>query len=247
MNVKEGLLPLLVLVSASCSLVKEQREQCPSVLSLTVTGVRGETVVSVYGGGVKSDVTVSADTVLLTAVPQGLVEVVAVSGASLPLRIPPGSDCPVVYAGHVLVDVQGEECSAGVQLYKQFCTLTMETEGPPGTGVPWTLAVSGRVSGMLPDCSPAPGEFSCPAGESSTAASVRLPRQSPSDPLWLTLVSSASGESVKTFSLGELLLRSGYDWTAPDLPDVTLSVRLSLTGLSISLPTTPDIHLDLEI
>jgi hypothetical protein len=43
-----------------------------------------------------------------------------------------------------------------------------------------------------------------------------------------------SDQVVRTFALGSYIAASGYDWTAPDLEDLTLHVDISLTSVTVS-------------
>jgi hypothetical protein len=43
-----------------------------------------------------------------------------------------------------------------------------------------------------------------------------------------------SDRIVRTFALGSYIAASGYDWSAPDLVDLTLKVDISLTSVTVS-------------
>ena len=43
-----------------------------------------------------------------------------------------------------------------------------------------------------------------------------------------------SDRIVRTFALGSYIAASGYNWTAPDLDDLTLHVDISVTSVTIS-------------
>jgi hypothetical protein len=43
-----------------------------------------------------------------------------------------------------------------------------------------------------------------------------------------------SDRIVRTFALGSYIAAAGYDWTAPDLEDLTLQVDISLTSVTFS-------------
>jgi hypothetical protein len=38
--------------------------------------------------------------------------------------------------------------------------------------------------------------------------------------------------TVRSFALGNYMLEAGYDWTAPDLEDLSLQLDLSLTAIT---------------
>ena len=43
-----------------------------------------------------------------------------------------------------------------------------------------------------------------------------------------------SDRVVRTFALGSYISAAGYDWTDPDLEDLTLTVDISLTSVTLS-------------
>ena len=43
-----------------------------------------------------------------------------------------------------------------------------------------------------------------------------------------------SDKVVRTFALGQYIAAAGYDWSAPDLDDLTLTVDISVTSVTIS-------------
>ena len=46
-----------------------------------------------------------------------------------------------------------------------------------------------------------------------------------------------SDRTVRTFALGQYIAATGYDWSAPDLSDLTLTVDISVTSVTISTDT----------
>ena len=92
--------------------------------------------------------------------------------------------------------------------------------------------MEGFYGGWTPDGSPAPGPFSRRLLPGTDGRAVlRLPRQG-DDSLLLHIV--FSDQVVRTFALGTYIAGAGYDWTAPDLEDLTLTVDISLTSVTIS-------------
>ena len=234
----DGLLRILVpfLLLPSCS-IKEDRTACPCALTLELTSLPVSPVVlGVAGEGYSFTEVVHADTVLVVPVPKGDLAVSAVGGA-LPegdgsVRIPEGEEAPPMYLFHADVSTLAEQVVLPVLLHKQFCTLELIFRGPPGYGPPFEVAVEGFYGGWQPDGSPAPGPFSrriLPGADGRAA--LRLPRQG-DDSLLMHIVFSDS--IVRTFALGSYIAASGYDWSAPDLDDLTLNVDISLTSVTIS-------------
>lgn len=221
---------------ASCS-VKEDRSACPCALFLDLSGLPVSPVVlDVTGEGYAHTEVVHADTVLSLSVPKGDLAVSAVGGALADgdgcVRIPSGEEAPPLYLFYADIPALAEQITVPVELRKQFCTLSLVFSGPPGYGPPFEVEVEGSVDGWLRDGSPSPGAFTrrLLPGDDGKAV-LRLPRQG-DDSLLMHIV--FSDRIVRTFALGSYIAVSGYDWTAPDLADLTLHVDISLTSVTLS-------------
>ena len=228
------LLPLLLVPSCS---VKENRAACPCSLALELAGLPVRPVfLNVAGEGYSFTGVVHADTLLMLSVPKGEVAVSAVGGALAEgdgsVRIPEGEEAPPLYLFHADVSTDAEQVVLPVTLHKQYCSLEMLFKGPSGYGPPFEVAVEGSYGGWEPDGSPAPGAFSRRLLPGSDGRAVlRLPRQG-DDSLLMHIV--FSDQVVRTFALGSYIAAAGYDWSAPDLEDLTLTVDISLTSVTIS-------------
>ena len=228
------LLPLLLVPSCS---VKENRAVCPCGLTLELAGLPVcPVVLGVAGEGYSWTEVVHADTVLVLPVPKGEVTVSAVGGALAEgdgsVRIPEGEEAPPLYLFHADVSTDAEQVVLPVLLHKQFCTLELTFKGPPGYAPPFEAAVEGFYGGWAPDGSPAPGPFSRRLLPGSDGRAIlRLPRQG-DDSLLMHII--FSDQVVRTFALGTYIAAAGYDWSAPDLEDLTLTVDISLTSVTIS-------------
>ena len=228
------LVPLLLL--SSCS-IKENRAECPCALTLELTGLPVRPVVlGVAGEGFSLTEVIHADTVLVVPVPKGDLAVSAVGGALAEgdgsVRIPPGEEAPPLYLFHADVSTAAEQVVLPITLHKQFCTLELLFKGPPGYGPPFEVAVEGFYGGWQPDGSPLTGGYSRRLLPGSDGRAVlRLPRQG-DDSLLMHIV--FSDQIVRTFALGSYIAASGFDWSAPDLEDLTLHVGISLTSVTVS-------------
>lgn len=222
-----------LLVSTSCKPVKEDRSSCPCTLSVVLEGLP-EYPAWVYVNGEWSG-TARADTTLSVWVERGPEARVAVFTGAPPgddglIRVPYGSPCPPLYAFIGQADCSGESGSITVQVHRQFSTLHLELEGPGSWGKPYWAEVRGCAAGLDPwRGAPLPGDFHCRLAGDYTD---RLPRQRPGDPLWLD-IAMADGV-IRSFPLGEYLLDAGYDWEAPDLKDIHLSVNLSISEIRLA-------------
>ena len=218
-----------LLILLSCS-VKENRTLCPCALSIALRDLPGPVSVQVVAGDHRATYTARQDTVMLVQAPKGKIRLMAVCGARLEpeqdLEIPYGFECPPVYLYSDLVNTLCDSTRVDVQLNKHFCTLSLQFDSPRGWGEPFWAQIRGNVQGLDREGRPVEGDFSCRLDAGFT---VRLPRQSPEDELWLDI--SMPDQVVRSFALGTYMLRAGYDWTAPDLEDLPLQIRLSITEL----------------
>lgn len=223
------LLPVLLsfISVSSCSLVKENRDACPCQLRIRANH---ECSLVLSAPGYEAAFSIGSDTTL--AVPRGMLKATAVSGATLSgegLTIPYGYDCPPVWLYSGEADTSAESASLDISLRKHYCTLTLTIEAPPGWGEPYWVEVHGPVNGIDPDGKPRHGDFSC---RLDRGMSVRLPRQGQEDLLTMDIV--MPDRILRRFSLGNYILSSAYDWNAPDLGDMDLSLTLSVTAITLT-------------
>ena len=234
----------VLLASVSCSLVLEDRSVCPCELSVSVSGVKGETSVMVEGEVIGR---VWKDSTLKCRVPRGEVAVMAVSGVSAGefsdfsrtgnsgyIRIPEGLDSPPLRLGYALAHATSDHAAVDLEMHKSYCELSLEVDGPPGWGEPYLLKVHSDVCGFGFGGSVAEGPFSyimTPSG--GGRCSVRLPRHGPSSRLSLDIM--MPDRLLRTFSLGSYMEKAGYDWTAPDLQDLDLRLSLSVTAFTVRI------------
>ena len=236
---------LYLLLIFSCSVVKENRDPCPCRLEIRLTGTQGKAAkvcVETAEGSVSHDVT--GDTVLVANVPRGAVSVTAWSGAGEPLdgvfSIPSGAASPPLYLCRCRLDASGDEAVVRARLRKQFCTLRVFVEGPPGWGTPFGTRIRGGVAGISADGVPVAGDFDYSpetggGGGASWTWSARIPRQFADSPLLLDIV--MDDYTVRTFSLGPCLHQTGFDWSSPDLADLDLRLSVSVTSLTVLSPS----------
>ena len=227
-----ALLLLVCLMGASCSLIKEDRTACPCALTVEVSKLPAWPVrFSISGEDFYREWEVARDTSFMVRVPKGSVLLTAVAGAPLPrtgtISIPYGYECPPIYAHEERVPTPEESARVQVQLHKHFCGLSMTVEGPPGWGEPYWTQVRGSVGALAPVGTPREGAFQCRLDNGDT---IRLPRQLPEGELWMDLTTPEG--TVRSFALGNYMLEAGYDWTSPDLEDLSLQLDLSLTAIT---------------
>lgn len=231
------LLPImmsLLLLMTSCDTVREDRQDCPCTLSVRLHGLP-EYPAWLYVNGYPAG-SAQSDTTLTVWVDKGPdVEVEVFSGAQPGedgmVRVPYGSSSYSLYTFSGLVHCEGESGTVAVQMSRQFCTLSLELEGPGSWAHPFEAWIRGCVDGLDPWTGmPLPGDFHCRLDGDYRC---RLPRQSPRDPLWLD-ITMADGV-IRSFPLGEYLFQSSYDWGAPNLKDIQLQVNLTVSEIRLRM------------
>lgn len=235
---------VLAAALASCS-VKENRNDCPCSLMLDFSEVDSVVVKSVNILAVSDDGIVFYDIINSEAfsetyvrkVPHGNIHVNVWAGDRRGLEtdrivhIPYGLECPPVYMHSFVADTRGESCEETVLLNKNHCCLTVMM--PDGSVVPYSLTFKGSVDGYDMVGNPANGEFSCVAYPQINGDSMAvIPRQVDNS---LMLEVDDGQIHQKMFAIGEYLDKSGYDWTAASLADVTLVLDYSLTSVTIQI------------
>ena len=226
--------------------IKDDRGECPCHLLIDMTSIDTSRVdslvlIGVYDGIEAFYKTIHSDEFspeyeLLTPRTGNLhLKMLSnVSGFNLEgesLLIPFGMECPPVYMDAEVLDCECETLRMQASLNKNYCRLAISLVD--GQDFPFFLSVRGCVDGYLYDGSPSEGNFSSPVLENPDGEyTVLLPRQLDGS---LTLDIDDVSDVLKSFALGEILNGCGYDWTAPDLEDITLSMDYSLTNMTIKI------------
>ena len=240
-----------LLSCAACS-VKEDRGSCPCRLLLdfsendTVSVRSAELLLSASGGFSVADTLQCAefDEEYQVLVPGGNVNVLAwyggdgyVTGAD-GLTIPYGEDCPEIYMCFFNVHVQGESFRSDVRMKKNHCRVTLYVQSEED--FPYSLVVRGDVGGYDPDGAPSEGLFVYELELNDDMAGwVNLPRQR-NDSLCLEVWED--DQVLKVFTLGRYISAVGYDWSADDLEDITLSLDYAHNIIGISIGEWDEDH-----
>ena len=172
-------------------------------------------------------------------VPRGRVSLLAfcpsspsfLSGAA-GFEIPPGEDCPRLLTGALTVDTRGEEAFCRPEVHKNYCILTLRllTEGEEP--FPFQITLRGIISGFHPTGEPREGLFfyTLPPFDDKGMAVAGIPRQRDAS---LRMDVLFSDQILRSFALGEILARQGFDWKAEDLADVELELDFARTELRV--------------
>lgn len=241
----------VMLLLSSCS-VKEDRSGCPCWMTVDLSDVAESVVLSLRGNSDEDAVDyeyqmteeVRADAGTLEyEVPRGSVGVSAVAfegdfSTSLrsarndilqsgndknEIRIPVGEQMDRLYGFFKMYHTRCESVKCDVELHKEFCTVSV-TLGDDGYVSPYDIEVWSNVAGVSAwDLMPLDGDFRYVPVPEDGVYRVRVPRQVDNS---LELVMLEASEIVDRLPLGEYIARSGYDWAAEDLADVSVALDL---------------------
>lgn len=233
---------LILAMVTSCS-VKENRDDCPSYLSLTVTRQAGN--VYQYGhawcGMYDEDGTRWAvspltrmdvrDTLLRYAVfPRRTVRAVVSSSEVISGRVVPqsGEEFPKLYAyGKEVVCLDELVNDVIYQQDKQYCNLSVQlSEVAIPLAPELVVSVDAPYSGTLfPSLEPCAGQyFYRTVFDAEGHATIRLPRQGGEG---MILSVQKIDHFTNSVNLYEEMRRAHYDWTSPSLSDFEITVALN--------------------
>lgn len=246
------------LLLTACS-IKEDRSRCPCHLLLDVSEVSTELFDSLdvaldEGSGGKQRFPLN-----LSLLPPGPVTVDVAKGRLLlnvcamengavwlsssedVMAIPPGEQCPPLYLHSAALNTDTEELTEQVVLHKSFCTLHILMEGTdPSQPYPFALQLRGDVDGYDATGRPREGVFAPYAYPTADGhCTVRVPRQKDDT---LELLMCENEMPLATFALGEYLKAGGYDWSAPDLADVSVQIDCARLTLRIKIEKWSDTY-----
>lgn len=148
------------------------------------------------------------------------------------IRIPVGEQMDSLYGFFKMYHTRCESVLCDVELHKEFCTVSF-TLGEEGYSSPYDIEVWGNVAGVSAwDLMPLDGDFLFAPSLENGVYQVRVPRQVDNS---LELVMLEDSEIVDQLPLGEYIARSGYDWAAEDLADVSVALDLEMQQVMITV------------
>lgn len=247
---KRNLSGLYFLIMAGLSImgcsIKEDRDVCPCWLEIEmglVDSVKFENVSlelqsgqgfheeldvdrASCGGSVVVQVPRSGVSVAAYAVPGGRLQ--AFGG----VVIPEGESCPPVYMFNDYVETAGDYRVDTVRLHKNYSLISVYMENDSGN-LPFSVEVTGNVCGYTGEGELLPGRFAVMNELTDDGMCyISVPRQN--DPsLVLSLVDDDG--TVRDFALGHYIASSGFDWTAPDLEDIEVTINFALSQLTVEV------------
>lgn len=236
---------LVTLLSYAGCNIKEDRSGCPCRLILDLSNVKigGNDCLeirAVSGTDVVCSEKIDSSSLgseVVMYVPRTSLRLMALSGGEGMtdddgLVIPLGRQCPQIYSWQSDVDAVGETCRDTVLMRKNHCVLSVVFRH--GEDEPMTLSLRGEVCGYDRAGYPLEGQFLAAVEKDLSVVvgcpQVVLPRQQGGQ-LYLD-VDDGDGH-LKSFPLSEYMEAAGYDWSAPDLPDMIVTIDYVLTNISL--------------
>lgn len=228
------------MLAIGCS-IKEDRSDCPCMLDIDFSGIDAQkhssalVAVEASGGFAYTEL-VGGDRYgeqYRISVPRSGVYVNISSGGERHystgggFSVIQGEDFPPLYLQSVFCSTDKEQMGIKARLYKSYCRigLHLKADAP----YPYSISVKGNFSGYNADGRVKRGDFRfSPAPDEDGKCSVSVPRQEDSS---LRLIIEEDGNVLREFAIGEYIIESGYDWSAPDLEDVEIEIDYSKTDV----------------
>lgn len=235
---------ICTLLSIGCN-IKEERTSCPSRLFLNMgdVSISSDDPLGLYviseNEIVHSEIldTLPVDDEILIDVPRMSVTLMAWNGGegmtgTHGLVIPLGKSCPPVYMHRSFPDSEGETCRDTLSMRKNHCVL--EIAFCQNDGRRYELEVRGNVSGYNSVGEPVEGPFLAEAATSAdeNCPKVILPRQRGG-----TIMLDVCDQDGKqrSYPLSDYIDATGYDWNAPDLADLKVTIDIVQTTVSLAV------------
>ena len=235
---------LLLFLVLSCT-VLEDRTACPCRLQIDLTGIAfsGEVglALSLDGGSWREfrSCTLPDTKSVTLPVPRGEVSLLAVCpspptflSGDPGFEIPSGEDCPRLLTGALTIDTRREDAVCRPEVHKNYCVLTLRLPTEGEEPFPFQISLLGTVSGFHPTGEPREGPFffTLPPFDAEGKTRAGIPRQKDAS---LRMDILFSDQVQRSFALGEVLSRQGYDWAAADLEDIELELDFARTALTL--------------
>ena len=164
------------------------------------------------------------------------------------IRVPVGEQMDSLYGFFKMYHTRCESVLCDVDLHKEFCTVSF-TLGEDGYTSPYDIEVWGNVAGVSAwDLMPVQGDFRYAPVQKNGVYQVRVPRQVDNslELVMLEIPGQAGNDGEKVgndgeraivdrLPLGEYIARSGYDWNAEDLADVSVALDLEMQQVMITV------------
>ena len=251
------LLAVLLCLAGSCS-VKEDRGDCPVYVTVltdrfVLKGMNDGKVSFAAAEPIRQEdinflrylrdgyVQVCPREYTRTAVLSG-VENAMLSGDAL--FIIPGREAGLVWADCRSFSADADEYVVDAMPHKQFCLVRFLFDGLPTAppDYPWRFRIRAACSGMnIYTLAPLEGDYRAPVGPNAVGEWYGvIPRQKENNMLLEIYTPSDGGDSEEgkveyTVDLGRKFEALGYDWSATDLGDVSVSVGYCAAEITVDV------------
>jgi len=246
----------MAMLAPACS-VKEDRIECPVYVTVLTDQfvIRGmnEGKVSFSSSHVIDREDISFLTFLRDgyrqACPREFARVAIFSGAENytlteeSMMVLPGRQAGLLWAYGESFSANSDEYVVDAEPHKQYCLVQFlfdqSVTAPPDYN--WRFRIKAACSGMdIYTLEPLEGEYSCCVGPNAVGAWYGvIPRQKANDLLLEVFLPDADNEQEGrvdyVIDLGKKFEALGYDWTAEDLRDVSVSVGFASMGVTVSV------------
>ena len=246
----------MAVLAPACS-VKEDRIECPVYVTVLTDQfvIRGmnEGKVSFSSSHVIDREDISFLTFLRDgyrqACPREFARVAIFSGAENytlteeSMMVLPGRQAGLLWAYGESFSANSDEYVVDAEPHKQYCLVQFlfdkSTTAPSDYG--WRFRIKAACSGMdIYTLEPLEGEYSCYVGPNAVGAWYGvIPRQKSNDLLLEVFLPDGDDEQEGrvdyVIDLGKKFEALGYDWTAEDLRDVSVSVGFASMGVTVSV------------
>jgi len=233
------LISIILLWAISCVDIKEDRENCPCRLEIVFSEDYLPAILSIKDSGL----VLRVDTIIESGkysmnVKKSLLKVnlcysdYGMFDPEEGIKIEEGNECPPIYMSTKTYNTECMHILDTAVLYKEYCGLNINfSRGSDDMVYPYKVVLRGNVCGYDLDLTPQEGKYSYSTLVDSTGfCSIISPRQIDNS-LILDIVDE--GGVVRSFTIGEYIGRSGYDWQAKNLKDIDLEIDLCNTEFTI--------------
>lgn len=161
---------------------------------------------------------------------QGAKKVKAFCGAegAAGLIVKAGQEYPHLYAGFDEITVGDIPVTDTVRLFKRYCNVSFLMSYEDEVA-PYSVRILGNVAGYDEDLEPVEGAFSFNAENNR---SVNIPQQLDGS---LALELKDANGLGRRFAIGQMILSSGYDWSARSLDNIVVALDYSTLKVTIGV------------
>lgn len=237
---------LSTLLLTGCS-IKEDRSGCPAFLHLCLSDrtlvLAGKLPVKLIVSDAKGQDTLKLDASMPSLwheVEKGAVRVESLLANGASASIAWGSQSDSLWAAVDKFYVEEEQAERQLKLHKRFATIWFIFD--KGMALDdYVFLLQGNVAGTdITKMSPLIGDFRCLLSVHEQTASLRLPPQKSDTPLILYCRDAFTGKLLWDWNLSEELLKAGFDWSAEDLKDAKVYIRLAPLSFSVIIGSWRD-------